>query len=424
MKIKIFLIAGARPNFMKIAPVYKKMMEESDLFEPIIVHTGQHYDENMSKIFFDDLELPKPHIYLGVGSGSHAEQTAEIMRLFEPELLKHKPDVILVVGDVNSTIACALAAIKARIPSNHLAQLWKNYEYFINTRNPDYPLKSAHHKHCRSHDAPIIAHIESGLRSFDFDMPEEINRVTTDILSDLLFTTSNEDDQNLVSEGIDPRKIFMVGNVMIDSLENCILKSQKSNILEELNFAYSDKIGMTLGDGNYILTTLHRASNVDHLKMLKAILSALYEISLLIPVIFPMHPRTRKLVSQLDQSFLTQISNGQLLISDPVGYLDFLHLQSRAKLVLTDSGGAQVESCYLGVPCLTLRPNTEWLVTVNAGMNHLVNPDKTSIVAAANKALAQTMPEQVKIKYWDGSTASRIIKTFKSTFYEQEPVVN
>ena len=419
MKIKVFLIVGARPNFMKIAPIYSQMLLHPKSFEPIIVHTGQHYDENMSKIFFSDLELPHPDIYLGVGSGSHAEQTAEIMKRFEPQLLEHKPDLVMVVGDVNSTIACALTAIKSRIPSPHLSELWQQYENDLQSIKTDLALISAHKMRCRSHEAPIIAHVEAGLRSFDFNMPEEINRVETDVLSDILFTTSSGDDSNLIEEGIDPRKIFCVGNVMIDSLQNFLTKAAKSIILDKLNRDNRARHHAPLKGGDFALATLHRPGNVDDPAMLTEILSALIRVSADLPIIFPMHPRTRKLLSKLNTNFQQQLSASNVVITAPVGYLDFLHLQTKARLVLTDSGGVQVETSYLGVPCLTLRPNTEWLITIREGTNKLVPLNNEAIVSAAKTALKKKEWHPANIQYWDGQAAERIVNSLKQIFHLQ-----
>ena len=360
-KLRVFLVAGARPNFMKIEPIYRQMKHCPRAFEPIIVHTGQHYDENMSKIFFEELSLPKPDIYLGVGSGTHAEQTAEIMKRFEPQLLKHKPDLVLVVGDVNSTIACALTAVKIRIPSTKLSAYWQLYENYIESRKSDYKITTEHKLHIRSHEAPIIAHVEAGERSFDFSMPEEINRVATDVFSDLFFTTCQDSDENLVAEGIDPRKIFRVGNVMIDSLQNFLPTANGSDILNRLNKNHRPQSNNPIKEHDYTLVTLHRPGNVDNADVFEGILSALVEISTQIPVIFPMHPRTRK---KFGRRLQNKILQSRLLIVEPVGYLDFLKLQSKARMVLTDSGGIQVETSYLGIPCLTVRPNTEWQITI------------------------------------------------------------
>ncbi|HHM24343.1 MAG TPA: UDP-N-acetyl glucosamine 2-epimerase [Bacteroidetes bacterium] len=413
--MKVFLVAGARPNFMKIAPVYRAM-QENGFFDPVIVHTGQHYDAKMSKVFFEELELPEPHIYLGVGSGTHAEQTAEIMKRFEPHLTELQPDLVMVVGDVNSTVACSLVAAKVRYPGERLAEYWQRYERFLQSRANLPGVREEHRKQKRSHAAPLVAHIEAGLRSFDFDMPEEINRIETDHLSDILFTTCDDGDENLLREGVDPRKIFQVGNVMIDSLRSFLPKARQSGILQELNRIWRRKHSEPLTAGGYALVTLHRPSNVDHPQMLRMILSALMEISGEIPVIFPMHPRTQKLLAQLDDEFRKRLSRSRLLITDPIGYLDFLYLEKHARIVLTDSGGVQEETSYLGVPCLTLRPNTERPVTIREGTNRLVPLRKESIVEFARQALQRTSWQPASIRFWDGRAAQRIVGTLTEIF--------
>ncbi len=411
MKLKVFLVAGARPNFMKIAPLYDEMKKLPAAFEPIIVHTGQHYDENMSKVFFDDLELPRPDIYLGVGSGSHAEQTAEIMKRFEPQLLQHQPDLVLVVGDVNSTLACALTAVKMRMPSEKLTTLWQRYESYVSNRK----ITAPQNPRTRSHEAPLLAHVEAGERSFDFNMPEEINRVATDVLSDILFTTCRDSDENLLAEGTDPRKIFCVGNIMIDALQKFRVKAAQSNILEKVPLTKGGKGGYE----DFVLVTLHRPGNVDDPSTLAAILSALVRISAHLPIIFPMHPRTRKLMANLDQTLprLVGVAKSRMLIIEPLGYLDFLHLQTQARLVLTDSGGVQVETSYLGIPCLTLRSTTEWQITLREGTNQLVIPKEDEIVQAANSILSRSKFQPARIKFWDGHTAERIVEILQNIFH-------
>lgn len=411
--MKVFLVAGARPNFMKIAPIYAQMKKHPNTFEPLFVHTGQHYDQNMSKVFFEDLELPLPDIYLDVGSGSHAEQTADIMKRFETRLLKHQPELVVVVGDVNSTLACALTAIKVRIPSKNLSGVWQQFENYLKIRQSEVKFTSGYQMRQRCHAAPIIAHVEAGERSFDFNMAEEINRVATDHLSDILFTTCNDSDKNLISEGVDPHTIFCVGNIMIDSLQKFLEKSANSKILEELNRNHLPKHVAPLQGGDFALVTLHRPSNVDEPTPLIMLLSALVRISLQLPVIFPMHPRTRKLMATLDGKIHKQISEGSILITEPLGYMDFLHLQSQARLVLTDSGGVQVETSYLGVPCLTLRPNTEWQITLREGTNELVPLHEEAIVSAACSVLSKERPKPAHIQFWDGKTGERMVDTLK-----------
>ena len=381
--MKVFLVAGARPNFMKIAPIYAEMKRHPEHFEPIIVHTGQHYDEKMSKIFFEDLKMPRPHIYLGVGSGTHAHQTAQIMMKFEKVLLEHQPDAVMVVGDVNSTIACSLVASKIRYPD---------------TRK-----------------RPQIIHVEAGLRSFDWNMPEEINRVLTDHLSDLLFTTCDDGDINLKKEGIPPEKILQVGNVMIDSLVQFLPLARKSPILETLNRQFQEKLAEPLREGAFALATLHRPSNVDTPKSLGMILEAFVDISREVPILFPMHPRTQKLLGSLPQSVQQDVAASAILITDPLGYLDFLFLEQAARLVLTDSGGVQEETSFLGIPCLTLRPNTERPVTITLGTNQLVPLQKEAIVTAAREFLHGKTKAGQPIPLWDGHAAERMVAFLQET---------
>lgn len=356
---KILLIAGARPNFMKVAPIYAEMRRRSSEFVPMIVHTGQHYDAAMSDAFFEDLGMPKPDIYLGVGSGSHAVQTAKIMTEFEPVVQEHKPDWVLVVGDVNSTIACALVSAKLGIK---------------------------------------IAHVEAGLRSRDRAMPEEINRILTDSISDLLLTTSQDADVNLDQEGIRGQRVKFVGNVMIDSL------------LEHLKIAETSPVRSDLGinAGEYGVVTLHRPSNVDEKDVFEGILDALVTVSARLPIIFPVHPRTRAKIAEF--GFDTKIASSNIRLIDPLGYLDFMRLYSGAKLVLTDSGGLQEETTVLGIPCLTLRHNTERPVTIELGTNVLVGTDPEKIKRAAADVLDGGKPrEDAKIPpLWDGRAAGRI----------------
>ncbi len=381
--MKVFLVAGARPNFMKIAPIYAEMKKHPDFFDPIIVHTGQHYDEKMSKIFFDDLKMPKPHIYLGVGSGTHAHQTAQIMEKFEAILLEHRPDWVLVVGDVNSTIACSLVAAKIRYP--------------------------------KSRRRPLIAHVEAGLRSFDWNMPEEVNRVLTDHLSDLLFTTCRDGDENLAHEGIPAEKIVFVGNVMIDSLVQFLPLARKSGILVDLNRTFSEKLSEPLHECSFALATLHRPSNVDSPDSLGMILEAFVEISRELPIVFPMHPRTQKLMGQLPAKIRRDVEESVILITDPLGYLDFLFLEQAARLVLTDSGGVQEETSFLKIPCLTLRPNTERPITITEGTNRLVPLTTEAIVSAAREALSgQGGERSTSIPLWDGHAAERIVTYLKN----------
>src|SRR5215204_1609510 len=354
--LKVINVVGARPNFMKVAPVVEAMRGRPAEFAPLVVHTGQHYDARMSDDFFRDLGLPDPDVHLGVGSGSHAQQTAAVMQRFEPVVLEQRPDWVLVVGDVNSTLACALVCSKLGVR---------------------------------------VAHVEAGLRSRDRAMPEEINRLLTDQLSDLLLTPSEDADRNLLAEGIPPERIRFVGNVMIDSLFKQLERAGGSRVREDLGVAGSD----------YAAVTLHRPSNVDRPEVLGGILTALRPIGERLPVVFPIHPRTRK---NLEEFGLPE--GGGLRLVEPLGYLDFLRLYSGARLVLTDSGGIQEETTALGIPCLTLRENTERPVTVELGTNRVVGTDPGRIVAEAEAALAKdrgVAPPPPPL--WDGATAGRIL---------------
>ena len=349
--MKILHIVGARPNFMKMAPIIAALRRHEGV-QQILVHTGQHYDAKMSDVFFQDLGMRDPDVHLGVGSGSHAQQTAKVMVEIEPVLLREKPDWVLVAGDVNSTIAVALVAAKLGIQ---------------------------------------VAHVEAGLRSRDWNMPEEVNRVLTDRLSSLLFTPSRDGDENLLKEGIEPSRIHFVGNVMIDSLRAALPRARESKIHERLELA----------KGGYALATLHRPSNVDDPAALRGLMSALAEVAHDLPVVFPIHPRTR---ARLPQDFK---ADGLKLI-DPLGYLDFLALTAEARLVLTDSGGIQEETTALGVPCLTLRENTERPVTVEVGTNTLVGTDPARVIPAAREILSGKARKGSIPELWDGRAAERI----------------
>ena len=340
---------------MKVAPLIRQMKSLPDAFRPVLIHTGQHYDEKMSRIFFHDLGLPPPDINLEVGSDSHAVQTAKIMERFEPLALSEKPDLVVVVGDVNSTLACSLVASKLHIP---------------------------------------IAHIEAGLRSFDQSMPEEINRKLTDQISDYLFITSPEAQDNLMQEGISKDKIHFTGNIMIESLIQISEKAKSSSILDEKQ----------LKKGEYGLLTLHRPSNVDCEDSLKKIISAIQKIGKKIPIVFPAHPRTKKQLAQFG------ISSNGLLISDPLGYLDFIALEMHARLVLTDSGGLQEETTYFHVPCLTIRENTERPITISEGTNVLVGTHPEKILTEAQKILNGQFKKGIVPQYWDDQVSSRIVK--------------
>lgn len=370
--MKIMSIAGARPNFMKLAAI-ARAIDEYNAAKPstpilhIIVHTGQHYDEKMSQGFFNDLGIPKPDINLEVGSGSHAVQTAEIMKRFEPVLLTEKPDALLVVGDVNSTIACTLVAAKIEYPSG-------------STRK-----------------RPVIVHVEAGLRSFDRDMPEEINRILTDAISDMLFVTEQSGVENLKTEGVDGKKIFLVGNVMIDTLRHHLEKAAKSSIKEELGV-----------DFRYALVTLHRPSNVDYPASLQPLVDCLLYVAQLVKIIFPLHPRTRNNLERFGLLSALQ-ENENISIIEPLGYLNFLNLVQDADVVITDSGGIQEETTFLQIPCVTLRENTERPVTVTEGSNYLVGTAPEKIKSTVKNILAGARKKGNVPQFWDGKAGERII---------------
>jgi len=356
--LKILNIVGARPNLPKIAPLLREMQRHPEI-DPVLVHTGQHYDEKLSDIFFRQMGIPEPHVNLEVGSGSHAAQTAEILKRIEPVLLERKPDLVLVVGDVNSTIAVSLAAVKLGIP---------------------------------------VAHVEAGLRSFDRSMPEEINRVLTDAIAEYLFVTEEDAIEHLLKEGRPREAIHFVGNVMIDSLRHFLPIAQQSPIGDELHL----KNGAAWQ--RFAVLTLHRPSNVDSTEKLAELLGAIDSIAAEVPVIFPVHPRTQQRLTQAG----IRLRPG-LRIIPPVGYLDFLCLLSKATLVLTDSGGIQEETTALGVPCLTLRENTERPITISQGTNLLVGTDPVKIVAAARAALSGNGKAGRIPPLWDGQAAPRIV---------------
>jgi UDP-N-acetylglucosamine 2-epimerase (non-hydrolysing) len=414
--MKIMSIVGARPNFMKIAPIIEAIntynQSQTSRGRPIdhiLVHTGQHYDERLSEMFFDDFSLPRPGINLGVGSASHAEQTAEIMRRFESVLLRERPDVIIVVGDVNSTIACALVASKVEYPQT-------STDLDLDKLHPDSARVAMSGQISRR---PLIAHVEAGLRSFDRSMPEEINRILTDAISDFLFTTENSAVDNLLREGIPREKIFFVGNVMIDTLLKYEQEVKNSQILKKLGLLNDNK-GHKENDQTitFGVLTLHRPSNVDNIYTFKNILEALRTISKELPVIFPCHPRTRKRIYefQLDSYFQDascinnqyQQDNNYIYWIEPLGYLDFIALICNAGLVLTDSGGLQEETTVLGIPCITLRNNTERPVTVSHGTNVIAGTEKNDIVHNAVTMLNQES-EPCSPPLWDGKAAHRII---------------
>lgn len=358
--MKIVHVVGARPNYMKIAPIMREMAGHPHIFEQKLVHTGQHYDANMSQVFFDELGLPRPDISLQVGSGSHAWQTAQVMLRFEPVLQNLKPDWVFVPGDVNSTLACALVCSKLGVK---------------------------------------VAHVEAGLRSFDRTMPEEINRVLTDQLADLLFTTERDANDNLLHEGVLESKIYLVGNLMVDTLLQHKERALKTSILAEL----------ALKPRGYGLLTLHRPSNVDVPEVLAGILDAMQRIQAQLPLLFVAHPRTMKRLKEfgLDSRVAAMPA---LRVIEPLGYLEFLNLMAQARLVLTDSGGVQEETTVLGVPCLTLRENTERPVTISEGTNTLVGCKPKSIVTQALGCLAgKEKPGRVP-ELWDGHAARRVVQ--------------
>ncbi len=361
--MRAVLVVGARPNFMKVAPLMREFAKRGNV-ETLLVHTGQHYDENMSKVFFHDLELPEPDIYLGVGSGSHAEQTAKVMVAFEIIVEKQRPDIIIVVGDVNSTLACSIVGAKLHVP---------------------------------------VAHVESGLRSFDLDMPEEINRMVTDILSSYCFTTSPEAETNLLKEGVGKERIFFTGNIMIDSLRYLSEKADRSVVLKELS----------LEEDDYILVTLHRPSNVDDPEELRALFDMLVRLSARHQVIFPVHPRTRKMIDSADPPFDSAESFRMI---DPVGYLDFLRLMKTAKMVITDSGGIQEETTVLGIPCITVRENTERPITIEVGTNVLAGTTPEKVKSEAMRILDDGIGDHGIPPLWDGKTAERIADVLEKEF--------
>jgi UDP-N-acetylglucosamine 2-epimerase (non-hydrolysing) len=351
---KIISVVGARPNFMKVAAVQKAFSVYPQI-NHLICHTGQHYDKKMSDIFFIDLELPKPYSYLGIGSGSHAEQTAGIMIKFEKILEKEKPDLVIVVGDVNSTIACSLVAAKMGIK---------------------------------------IAHVEAGLRSFDNTMPEEINRILTDRISDFLFVSEEAGLRNLKNEGADDSKVYFVGNTMIDSLINYLPKTLTSAIFEKLNL-----------HENFILITLHRPANVDSENFIDHLYSSLLKLAGLRKIVFPIHPRTKK---NLEFYGKKNKFSDNIIFTEPLGYIDFLALTNKAELIITDSGGIQEESTFLGVQCITVRNNTERPSTVVVGTNQLIGTDWGKVESAAIDVLNGKKKLGRIPELWDGHAANRI----------------
>ncbi|MFC1807648.1 non-hydrolyzing UDP-N-acetylglucosamine 2-epimerase [Candidatus Omnitrophota bacterium] len=353
--INVLLVAGARPNFMKIMPLLKEMKRFPKKFKPILIHTGQHYDFNMSASFFKDLDMPDPDIHLDCYSTGDKAQITKIKEGVERVLIKSQIDLVIVVGDVNSTIAAALAASKHRVS---------------------------------------VAHVEAGLRSRDFTMPEEINRLLTDHMSDYLFTTEEYGNKNLLEEGVNASKIFFVGDIMVDSRVACKEKISRSKITDQLD----------LVKGNYCLATIHRPANVDKKEDIAKIVDMLKSLNKLIRVVFPIHPRTRKMLKRYKMSL------DNLLLIDPLGYVDFHKLMSDAKFVITDSGGMQEETTVAGIPCITVRTTTERPITILRGTNELIGPDKTKIMRAVRKILNDKWKKGECPPMWDGKTAGRIIK--------------
>jgi UDP-N-acetylglucosamine 2-epimerase (non-hydrolysing) len=373
----IHLIAAARPNFMKIAPLYHALSREQDL-QPVIVHTGQHYDLNMSDAFFQDLRLPEPHIHLGAGSGSHAEQTGRVMIAYEKVVMEQRPDMVVVVGDVNSTIACTLAATKV--------------VYSLSENDPVTGL-----------NRPLVAHLEAGLRSFDRTMPEEVNRLATDVLADLLWTPSPDGDEHLLHEGVAAEKIVRVGNIMIDSLEMMREHIEATPVYEQHG----------VHKGDYAVLTLHRPANVDSPDSLKALCDMINYLSNRMPIIFPVHPRTRKNLE--NTGLIRELADKPAIkLLEPQNYISFMNLIFNCRLAITDSGGLQEETTYLGIPCLTLRPNTERPITITQGTNQLCTledvEEKIDAVLAGNSGKG-SVPE-----LWDGRTADRVVASIRTVF--------
>jgi len=375
MSTKLLCVAGARPNFMKIAPLMRAL-RANPKWDARLIHTGQHYDAAMSKVFFDDLDIPRPEIELEVGSGSHAAQTAEIMKRFEPVIKAEQPQGVIVVGDVNSTIACALVTAKFTLDNSFQSTFGERRR-------------------------PIMIHVEAGLRSFDDDMPEEINRKLTDTISDVLFVSDPAGVENLAKEGVAKERVFFVGNVMIDTLLTAKEQAMRSRVLDTLG----------VREGEYALLTLHRPSNVDDPKTLGPLLETIDAIAKKVRVVFPVHPRTRARIA----SHGIVLDPSRWSVVEPFGYLDFLKLTASAKVVLTDSGGIQEETTVLGVPCITLRENTERPVTITEGTNVLAGTKREAILAAYERF--QTSPPSGRVpRFWDGKSAQRIDEALATVF--------
>jgi len=364
--MKIISVVGARPNFMKVAPLHRAFQAREETFESLIVHTGQHYDEQMSDIFFEQLELPRPDRYLGVGSASHAQQTARVMTAFEEVMEEEEPDLVLVVGDVNSTLACSLVATKMHVP---------------------------------------VAHVEAGLRSGDRDMPEEINRLLTDTIAEFLFVTEKDGVENLKAEGVADDRIFFVGNVMIDSLIFFREKAAKTGIVEELDLTPS----------RYAVMTMHRPSNVDNRERLLSLLDTIERITDLVPLVFPMHPRTHNKFEDFELADRLDAIN-DLILLEPLGYLEFLRLMEEAGVVVTDSGGIQEETTFLQVPCLTLRDSTERPITIEQGTNELLNLEADIVGQRVQEILSGDQSEGQVPEKWDGKAADRIAGHLEKAF--------
>jgi UDP-N-acetylglucosamine 2-epimerase (non-hydrolysing) len=366
--MKIISVVGARPNFMKVAPLHRAFQARGEALESLIVHTGQHYDEQMSDVFFEQLELPRPDRYLGVGSASHAQQTARVMTAFEEVVEEEQPDLVLVVGDVNSTVACSLVATKMHIP---------------------------------------VAHVEAGLRSGDRSMPEEINRLVTDTVADLLFVTENDGVENLRAEGVPDSKIFFVGNVMIDSLVFFRDKAAETGIVEDLGLSAS----------RYGVMTMHRPSNVDNEEGLRALVETIDRVTNTVPLVFPMHPRTRNRFGEFGlKPAIDEFDD--LIVTEPLGYLEFLRLMEKSGVVITDSGGIQEETTFLQVPCLTLRDNTERPITITEGTNELLPLEPDRVGRRVKQIMAGDEPSGQVPDRWDGKAAERIATHIEGYFTE------
>ncbi|KAA3635743.1 MAG: UDP-N-acetylglucosamine 2-epimerase (non-hydrolyzing) [Calditrichaeota bacterium] len=361
---QIVLVVGARPNFMKAAPLIAALQNKSNIFKITLIHTGQHYDHNLSQLFFDDLQMPESDIYLGVGSGTHAEQTAEVMIQLEKQLLIINPDLVIVFGDINSTLATAVVTAKLKMK---------------------------------------LAHVEAGLRSFDMTMPEEVNRIVTDRLSHFHFVTEQSGVENLKREGVKESSIYLTGNIMIDSLVITKKRISHSDILTKLNLA----------EKSYYCLTMHRPSNVDNKEKLEKFLKAFQTISEKTPIIFPCHPRTLKMIEQFGLSAFTKSENFRFV--EPLGYLDFLSLMAQSKAVITDSGGIQGDTTFLRIPCLTIRSNTEQPVTVSEGTNTLCSDDIELLLAMISNIETGSYKQGKVPEFWDGKSAERVVEIIEKS---------